>query len=91
MSELQFQLSSEQFEAVQDQFNDVRDDYSGRGMYGATCVAVVGDAATFADFIQAVTEVTGGAVRARSLASICRQDSMGFDTVYYWPGLTVAQ
>lgn len=68
---------------------DVRRDYSGRGMYGASCVGLVVDVPDV---------VIGVALReifdedeAWELARAACSDSMGRSTIVYFPGLVVAQ
>lgn len=64
----------------------VRYDYSGRSMYGATCFGVVCD----------VNDVLFGVALAQvlpddadDLAPAARTDSMGHDTIVYFPGWTI--
>jgi hypothetical protein len=54
---------------------DVRHDYSGRGMFGKTCLGVVG---AMEDLDALLSEVKGS-------ASGLRKDNMGLDYIYYWP------
>jgi hypothetical protein len=49
--------------------------YSGRYMYGATCLGVVGP---MADLDELLSEVKGS---AKGL----KKDNMGLDYIYYWP------
>lgn len=63
---------------------DVRDDYSGRYMYGAECLAVVGDHYVLEVFLDAATYYDVDV----SLGSVL-EDSMGLRSVYYWPGVEV--
>lgn len=80
---------------------DVRDDYSGRFMWGASCLALVGTVKDLAWFASYVTSWLPGydendeedstAERDYNwLWENIRQDSMGLDYVYYWPEVTVA-
>lgn len=57
----------------------VRTDYSGRGMYGATCFALTGD---FDDLFQAVQ---AAAIEVGEIIPTPRRDSMGLGSVWYWP------
>jgi hypothetical protein len=52
--------------------------YSGRGMYGSSCVAVV---------VKAETELLkiGAALGSGLAGEPVRTDSLGFGTVVYWP------
>lgn len=58
--------------------------YSGRGMYGEECLAVVvtgGALQTLAAIIEAAPSTKIAAKIARDL----RMDNLGHDTVLYWP------
>ena len=65
---------------------DVRDDYSGRYMYGATCLAVVGDNYVLEVFLDAA-RYYGIDARLGNMA----QGSMGLSQVFYWPGIEVEE
>lgn len=54
---------------------DFRPAYSGRGMYGNTCVGVVGENAV--EIIETVASETG--------ARGAKTDNMGLDMIVYWP------
>lgn len=56
---------------------DTRNNYSGRGMFGRTCLGVVG---SMQDLDTLLSEVKGS---AKGL----RKDSMGLDYIYYWPDI----
>ena len=61
----------------------VRPEYSGRAMYGATCLGIVHDSLDqLIDFVVAMAE-DGVSLRG------ARQDSMGHSTITYWPGVQV--
>jgi hypothetical protein len=62
--------------------------YSGRGMYGETCFGVtVSDVREFFRFTAALG--ARDADTAYQLADALRSDSMGLDTIYYFPGWDV--
>lgn len=75
-------------------------DYSGRGMYGASCFGVVGsqrgllkffiELATTPDFYAFDEFDVSGADLAIELADRVSTDNMGFDTIFYFPGYTLA-
>lgn len=67
----------------------VRADYSGRGMYGDTCVGIVGSPGELTAYVAAlaVTLETDGL--DWSWIGSVSQDSMGLDMIWYWRGLTV--
>lgn len=91
-------ITSEEFDnavsAVEDEFGvdlNARKDYSGRGMYGKTCVGIVVDDATHMiaflhflaeeleeDFLTILHELGAGG-----------SDNMGLSTIYYWSHLKV--
>lgn len=54
----------------------VREDYSGRGMYGATCYGIVTDDATNCLEIAGEHGLKGA-----------RTDGMGLKTIVYWPSI----
>jgi hypothetical protein len=76
--------------------DDVRENYSGRGMYGATCVGFTGSVADLVAFVIDVAEVVAfqkehdGKVDPdleiiqRHLCDV-EIDSMGRDSIFYWP------
>ena len=63
---------------------DIRDDYSGQYMYGAECLAVVGDNYVLDVFLDAA-RFFGIEASLRTM----REDSMGLRSVYYWPNIKV--
>lgn len=66
------------------------EDYSGRAMYGATCIGIVTDQVSRVGlFYRELAEVTGDEELAERLADAERQDSMGLSAIIYWPGVTV--
>jgi hypothetical protein len=78
---------------LEDEFN-LMPDYSGRAMYGQTCIALVGDTGDLmrfiAELIQVFDVIDPDAVdTVQSLADAIRTDSLGYDTVFYFPGITL--
>jgi hypothetical protein len=75
--------NAQQITAIKDAAEQVggryHDDYSGRGMYGATCVSIYTDSLGDAHDAVAKAGITGA-----------RMDSMGRGAVVYWPALSVA-
>jgi hypothetical protein len=59
--------------------------YSGRGMYGDSCIAVVGDLSAWT-LALALADINGGNIDLFDLPAP-REDSMGLGYVYYWPNL----
>lgn len=60
--------------------------YSGRGMYGKTCLAITGDNI---NLIQLGYEIAGGYGDEVEYHHVMKykQDSMGLGTVIYWPNI----
>lgn len=58
---------------------DYTTDYSGRGMYGATCFAIEGGTSDLIRFLRALPDEVGDELVDPST------DSMGMDMVFYWP------
>lgn len=75
---------------------DVRDDYSGRGMYRETCIAVDldGDADLWRMALDLVDALTDAGYSAGDVPDLLRRlgppvtDAMGLGIVAYWPLLT---
>lgn len=55
---------------------EVRLDYSGRGMFGVTCLGVVCD-----DAMECIEEAASRGLRG------AQRDSMGLSAIVYWPEL----
>lgn len=82
-------------DAADGNLDDIRPDgYSGRGMYGKTCAAVTfpNAQAIYQFFTQlGYYSATDDASRDLSdLVNASRTDSMGMDTIVYFPGWTFA-
>lgn len=66
----------------------VRMNYSGRFMYGRTCLGIVGDPSDLVLFVQHV--VPGiPELEDVDLSSDLRSDNMGLKMIYYWPDIRV--
>lgn len=77
---------------------DFHADYSGRGMYGAECVAIYTDAsmwAVLAGLVQLSRWEEEGTDLYAALEILIdnepRADSMGLGNVYYWPHITIEE
>jgi hypothetical protein len=84
-------LTTEQAEVIRDIAHNEGlrfDSYSGRGMYGTECLSIVAsrDMDFLAKFIFALTQEDEGL--AEKFTYGIHSDSMGYDTVIYWPGIT---
>lgn len=69
--------------------SDIRLNYSGRSMYGRTCFGIIGSMSVFAEFLLAVERSDCGDEYANPLADRVTTDSMGYDTIFYFPGVVV--
>lgn len=58
---------------------DYTTDYSGRGMFGATCFAIEGKTSDLVRFLRSLPDEVGDELVDPSI------DSMGLDSVFYWP------
>ena len=73
---------------------EIRMDYSGRGMYGSTCPAVIGGLSDFIRFLGAIAADSEECYVTDDfdyLVDRFSKDSMGYDTVFYWPSLTLTE
>jgi DNA polymerase III delta prime subunit len=64
---------------------EFRDDYSGRCMFGKTCVGIVGDKLTCA----AVAKYVQKKIQDAGLFCNVCSDNMGLDMIYYFPQISV--
>jgi len=87
-----YELDSYQVDLIEQAVVDLngmwRDDYSGRAMYGATCVGF--DVADQREAAKVLVEVADQDVElARELAERWTTDAMGKGIMVYFPGVTV--
>lgn len=69
--------------------DNFRSDYSGRGMYGKTCIGFDLNHASDAMYLgAAIAQVMG--LEGALLVGRARQDSMGLGIIVYFPGVTLA-
>lgn len=77
----------------------IRTDYSGRGMYGRTCVGYTGEnvlmfafrlAVTLAEQINDPAELFDVEDMLEAIGSPST-DSLGWNTLYYWPNITATE
>lgn len=64
--------------------------YSGRGMYGARCVSITTDRYQSEGYVAALTMIYAESDEQSELLSVwrgVRSDSMGLDTVIYFPDM----
>lgn len=79
----------EVIEALEDAGLDeenIRWDYSGRGMFNETCFGFTGSDSDLIQFAIYLARLTPG--RDLYWMSNFRSDSLGMDTIYYWPGIS---
>lgn len=70
---------------------DVRTEYSGRAMYGRSCLGlVVSSSREMFKFFIAAGHVLDE-VQAYQLAAVLHQDNMGLGWVFYFPGWQVGE
>lgn len=88
-------VSADVIQVLENVFDDVRTDYSGRGMYGATCVGVVvTDVFELGEGLEEALHVYEDDDEVVELVEYMQEhrpstDSMAFNTIVYWPGLSV--
>lgn len=93
-----YQISAEDLEYAAYESDDfdpdnLRYDYSGRAMYGRTCLAIVGEFRDLGAFMATViTQLYKDhedlEIPTRAWGDL-RQDSMGLQSVFYWPQINV--
>lgn len=77
--------------------NPPRWGYSGRGMYGKTCFGFVGNDEDYTNFLFTLIEnnheddahVSDAIQVAREFSRRMHRDNMGYEYIYYFPGITV--
>jgi hypothetical protein len=72
-----------------DPVETIRWDYSARGMYGASCFGIIGDLRLYGNFILALSIYVDDIDEMTDLVNRVRTDSMGHDTIFYFPGFKV--
>lgn len=90
-------LTRDEYRELTYSFDDVRSDYSGRGMYGDTCLGYVGSEPHLFifDLAKLLVERDSGESDADEIRDkmerlgLGRTDSMGYETIYYFPSITV--
>jgi len=88
-------ITQDQIESLEYLFEEVRPTYSGRGMYGKTCVGVVVDSTTevapilFEEYKEAEGDDEYRALLDALLSTAPHTDSMGLSMIVYWPGVRV--
>lgn len=58
--------------------------YSGRAIYGAKCFGITGSMEDYSKFLVQLTQLDTDI--AWDLAQNVRTDSMGYDSIFYFPG-----
>ncbi|SIG31200.1 hypothetical protein [Mycobacteroides abscessus] len=102
-----YTVTREQLDAFQVTLDDldeevsaqVRDDYSGRGMYGNTCIGVVmGDLRFLPAITAELAYIVGELASSDDVIALTEflwelpteTDSMGRSTIVYWPNVRLA-
>lgn len=71
--------------------DNIRYDYSGRAMYGQTCLAIVGSLRDLGAFMcTVVPHVNEDLVPMEAWPDV-HMDSMGLQQVFYWPHIHVVK
>lgn len=88
-----FVFPQQLWDILEDKFT-LLPDYSGRAMLNRTCIALVGDERDLLRFIAELIRLsddtdTVDTTTVQILADTVRTDSMGYDTVFYFPGITL--
>lgn len=66
--------------------------YSGRGMYGDTCVGIVGDSGGLIRFVFALArDKRDGADEIIEELEYPSTDNVAYDKIWYWPTLTTEE
>lgn len=84
------------FEQMQEEGFDVRHDYSGRGMFGRTCLGLTGDVDDLIRFVRFVerthaNENVNFPMDDTDWLDNVRDDNMGRKMIYYWPNVRVEE
>lgn len=82
-------LTEEQEERLRDAAEEYgvtfRDNYSGRGMYGDSCIGFVFDSGHMHGVTMALIDALG--IDLANEITTSRTDNMGLDTIIYYPGV----
>lgn len=75
--------------------DSIQENYRGRGMYGASCFGIVGSMRDLTRFMVALTclemQETDETSCAENLADNVATDSMGYSTIFYFPGIKLSE
>jgi hypothetical protein len=88
-------LSTEQFERLEEAVGELYPDYSGRGMYGATCLGYVTDEGPAKFQMQLAKILAGESPDLEQVEDMVEElgapssDSMGLSAIYYYRGIQV--
>ncbi len=84
---MELTISNELLEEISQEVDgSFRTDYSGRGMYGKSCVGIV--AHSLLALGAAISRLVEDEELREELVSNSLTDSMGYDTIVYWPRVT---
>ena len=85
METVSLQLISEALTEADLAESAVYTNYSGRGMYGKECLGIVGSLGELLQFVLAMESLGQDTTWVQNV----RQDSMGLDSIFYWPSIEV--
>lgn len=71
--------------------SDIYRAYSGRFMYGRSCLGVVGTINQYTEFLLAMERSDCGDEYTNKMAENVTTDNMGRQTIFYFPGITVLE
>lgn len=83
-------ISRASFNELEANGHSVRDNYSGRGMYGKQCFALVGHVDHLLRMFGDAQVLELEDIDLYAMSGNISQDNMGLEFVYYFPNWTVA-
>jgi hypothetical protein len=86
---MEFTISKELLKEIASEVaGDVRTDYSGRGMFGDTCVGITTAPHRLLELGAVISRLVDDEVLREELTRNSNTDSMGYDTIIYWARVT---
>lgn len=67
--------------------DDVKEGYSGKGMYGDSCIGIMGDLRDLISFITYYIPQADYVGQDIDWIVNARSDHLGLRTIWYWPGV----
>lgn len=84
-----YTLTRQETEAVRwaaSETGSLYEEYSGRGMYGATCFGVTGPTSVLGRFLVALRMYDEHVELCEGLAEAATHDDLGLGSIWYFPG-----